>query len=129
MTWAAKLSGVTLVQERLDEAKRFYGEVFELHVAFEDENNVVFKIGGTILHLLDVRAAPALIGPGPVAAPSAAHRAQLAIQVDDVDELCQQLAERGVRILSGPMDRAWGIRTANFEDPGGHLWELWTDLP
>ena len=129
MTWATKLAGVTLVQERLDEAKAFYTEVFELQAAFEDEHNVVFKIGETILHLLDVRAAPNLIGPGAVAAPSAGHRVQLTIQVDDVDGLCRRLGQHGVRILSGPMDRPWGIRTANFEDPGGHYWELWTDLP
>ena len=129
MTWATKLAGVSLVQERLAEAKAFYTEVFELRSVFEDEDNVVFKIGETVVHLLGARAAPNLIGPGPVAAQSAGHRAQLAIQVDDVDDLCRQLVQRGVRILSGPMDRPWGIRTANFEDPGGHLWEVWTDLP
>ncbi len=129
MTWATKLGGVSLVQERLAEAKAFYTEAFELQAVFEDEDNVVFKIGETVVHLLGVGAAPDLIGPGPVAAQSAGHRAQLAIQVDDVDNLCRQLVQRGVRILSGPMDRPWGIRTANFEDPGGHLWEVWTDLP
>ena len=129
MTWAAKLAGVSLVQERLAEAKAFYTEVFELQAVFEDGFNVVFKIGETVVHLLGVGAAPDLIGPGPVAARSAGHRAQLAIQVDDVDDLCRQLVQRGVRILSGPIDRPWGIRTANFEDPGGHLWEVWTDLP
>ncbi len=128
MTWATKLSGVTLVQERLDDAKQFYTTVFELQAAFEDEGNIVFKIGETILHLLDVAAAPELVGPGAVAPPSAGHRVQLTIQVDDVDDRCHQLAQRGVQILSGPMDRPWGIRTANFEDPGGHYWEVWQDL-
>jgi catechol 2,3-dioxygenase-like lactoylglutathione lyase family enzyme len=129
VTWATKLAGVSLVQERLVDAKAFYTEVFELQAVFEDEDNVVFKIGETVVHLLGAVAAPDLIGPGPVAAQSAGHRAQLAIQVDDVDDLCRQLVRRGVRVLSGPMDRPWGIRTANFEDPGGHLWEVWTDLP
>jgi lactoylglutathione lyase len=22
------------------------------------------------------------------------------------------------------MDRPWGIRTASFRDPGGHIWEI-----
>ena len=88
----------------------------------------MFKIGGTVVHLLDVGAAPDLLGPGAVAAASAGHRVQLTIQADDVDALCRKLAQRGVRIR-GPMDRAWGIRTADFEDPGGHLWEVWADLP
>jgi lactoylglutathione lyase len=82
-----------------------------------------------VVHLLDVEAAPNLLGPGAIAAPSAGHWVQLTIKVDEVDGLCRQLAQHGVRILSGPMDRPWGIRTANFQDLGGHLWEVWADLP
>ena len=44
--------------------------------------------------------------------------------VDDVDAMCAILAERGVELLNGPMDRPWGIRTASFRDPGGHIWEI-----
>ena len=124
MTWATKLAGVTLVQERLDEAKMFYADVFELQVLHEAESNAVFKIGKTVVHLPDVEAAPNLLGPGAIAAPSAGHRVQPAIQVEDVDALCRQLTQRGVRTLSGPMDRPWGIRTASFRDPGGHIWEI-----
>jgi catechol 2,3-dioxygenase-like lactoylglutathione lyase family enzyme len=129
VTWATKLAGVSLVQERLDDAKVFYADVFGLQAVHEDESNAVFKIGETVVHLLDVEAAPDLLGPGGIAAPSAGHRVQLTVKVDDVDGLCRQLGQRGVRILSGPMDRPWGIRTANFQDPGGHLWEVWADLP
>ncbi len=128
MTWATSIAGVTLVQEKLDDAKAFYVKVFELQALYEDETDAVFKIGDTVVHLVDAGAAPELIGPGGVAAPSAGHRVQLAIQVDDVDGICRQLEQRGVRILTGPLDRPWGIRTANFEDPGGHRWEVWTDL-
>ena len=34
------------------------------------------------------------------------------------------LAERGVALLNGPVDRPWGIRTAAFADPAGHVWEI-----
>ncbi len=27
-------------------------------------------------------------------------------------------------LLNGPVDRPWGMRTASFTDPGGHIWEL-----
>jgi catechol 2,3-dioxygenase-like lactoylglutathione lyase family enzyme len=77
VTWATKLAGVSLVQERLDEAKVFYGDVFGLQAVHEDESNAVFKIGETVVHLLDVEAAPNLLGPGAIAAPSAGHRVQL----------------------------------------------------
>ncbi len=46
------------------------------------------------------------------------------IEVDDVDAVCARLADRGVELLNGPMDRPWGIRTASFRDPGGHIWEI-----
>ena len=46
------------------------------------------------------------------------------IQVDDVDAMCAELTARGVVLLNGPMDRPWGIRTASFRDPGGHIWEI-----
>lgn len=35
----------------------------------------------------------------------------------------------GVRVLNGPIDRPWGLRTASFTDPDGHVWELAEKLP
>jgi uncharacterized glyoxalase superfamily protein PhnB len=46
------------------------------------------------------------------------------IEVEDVDGLCAELIARGVRLLNGPMDRPWGVRTASFQDPAGHIWEI-----
>jgi uncharacterized glyoxalase superfamily protein PhnB len=46
------------------------------------------------------------------------------IQVDAVDAMCAALTARGVALLTGPVDRPWGIRTASFIDPGGQIWEI-----
>ena len=46
------------------------------------------------------------------------------LQVDAVDAKCAELTARGVTLLNGPMDRPWGIRTASFADPAGHIWEI-----
>ena len=46
------------------------------------------------------------------------------IDVEDVGAMCVELMERGVKLLNGPMDRPWGVRTASFADPGGHIWEI-----
>jgi uncharacterized glyoxalase superfamily protein PhnB len=59
-----------------------------------------------------------------VATREAGSRLQFTIEVDDVDAICAQLAARGVELLNGPMDRPWGPRTASFQDPGGHIWEI-----
>ena len=41
---------------------------------------------------------------------------EFAIIVDDVDAVCAEIAGRGVRPLTGPADRDWGMRTATFAD-------------
>lgn len=62
--------------------------------------------------------------PEVVASPDAGVRMQLTIGVEDVDALCAKLVSHGVELLNGPMDRPWGLRTASFRDPGGHIWEI-----
>jgi catechol 2,3-dioxygenase-like lactoylglutathione lyase family enzyme len=65
-----------------------------------------------------------LIAPATVAPPDAGARFQFTITVDDVDAMCAELTRRGVELINGPIDRPWGIRTACFRDPAGHVWEI-----
>jgi len=122
--WPSGISAITLFVEDLDAAKRFYAEVFGLALVFEDDASAVFNFGNTIVNLLKTTAAGELIEPAAVAGREAGARAQFTIEVDDVDATCAELAKRGVELLNGPMDRPWGIRTASFRDPGGHIWEI-----
>jgi catechol 2,3-dioxygenase-like lactoylglutathione lyase family enzyme len=43
--------------------------------------------------------------------------------------VCAELDTRGVALLNGPVNRAWGQRTASFTDPDGHIWEIAQGLP
>jgi catechol 2,3-dioxygenase-like lactoylglutathione lyase family enzyme len=115
---------ITLFVEDLERSKVFYQRVFGLSVVFEDKNSAVFRFENTQINLLRISAAHDLIKPGVVADPGAGSRFQFTIPVDDVDAACAELTARGVELLNGPMDRPWGIRTASFTDPGGHIWEL-----
>ncbi|HYH93104.1 MAG TPA: VOC family protein [Candidatus Saccharimonadales bacterium] len=123
-TWPGKVSAITLFAEDLDETKRFYQDVFGLPVHYEDDASAVFDFGNLLVNLLTISEAPGLIGPARVASPDAGSRFQFTIDVDDVDATCALLAERGVELLNGPMDRPWGIRTATFRDPAGAIWEI-----
>jgi catechol 2,3-dioxygenase-like lactoylglutathione lyase family enzyme len=123
------VGAITLFTEDLERSKLFYQDVFGLPVAYEDGNSAVFKLENTVINLLGVPAAHALIEPGTVAGREAGARFVLTIGVDDVDAVCAELGRRGVRLLNGPMNRPWGIRTASFTDPGGHIWEIAQDLP
>jgi catechol 2,3-dioxygenase-like lactoylglutathione lyase family enzyme len=120
-TWPGPIAAITLFVDDLAEAKRFYQTVFGLPVKFEDANSAVFEFPNTLINLLTAEAVPALIAP---AAMGTAPRSVFTIGVDDVDAMCARLADLGVELLNGPMDRPWGIRTASFRDPGGHIWEI-----
>ncbi len=122
--WPKSIKAVTLFVDDLATTKQFYRQVFGLPVVFEDKNSCVFKFGDTIINLLKTTAADELIRPAKVARRDAGSRFVFTIDVDDVDALCAELTARGVELLNGPMDRPWGIRTASFVDPGGHIWEI-----
>src|ERR1700674_256573 len=102
------IGAITLFVEDLERSKLFYRNAFGLPVFFEDENSAVFKFANTLINLLKTPAAHDLIEPGLVADPAAGSRFQLTIPVDDVDAMCAELKTRGVELLNGPMNRAWG---------------------
>jgi lactoylglutathione lyase len=123
-SWTNGIDAITLFVDDLAATKQFYVDVFGLPIHYEDDNSAVFKFGNTLINLLAITEGPALIDPAVVAPWDAGSRAVLTINVDDVDEMCEELARRGVNLLNGPMDRPWGIRTASFRDPAGHIWEI-----
>src|SRR5690349_8344682 len=118
------VGAITLVVDDLAATKAFYADVFRLPVVHEDDVSVVFDFGNTLINLLTVPAASELIDPAAPGVGGAAPRLQLTLTVADVDAVAAELTARGVELLNGPMDRPWGIRTASFRDPAGHIWEI-----
>jgi catechol 2,3-dioxygenase-like lactoylglutathione lyase family enzyme len=118
------VGAITLFVEDPQRSKAFYEKAFDVPVIFEDENSAVFQFENTIVNLLATRAAHELIAPGSVGGADAGARFQFTIWVEDADAVVAELANRGVELLNGPLDRAWGMRTAAFADPDGHVWEV-----
>jgi catechol 2,3-dioxygenase-like lactoylglutathione lyase family enzyme len=126
-TWddqSKQIAAVTLFVEDLRRSKRFYEEAFSLPVHFESADSAVFRFGSTLINLLQVDSAHELIAPAAVAGPDVGSRFEFTIDVGDVDAVCDELVRRGVKLLNGPIDRSWGVRTASFADPDGHIWEI-----
>ena len=123
------VGAITLFVEDTRRAKEFYERAFEASAIYEDENSVAFGFENMAVNLLAVREAPGLIGPAPVASADAGSRFQLTIWVEDADAACVTLVARGVELSNGPIDRAWGMRTASFADPDGHIWEIAAQIP
>ena len=123
-TWARGIFAITLFTEDLEQTKEFYQKVFGLPIDYQDANSAVFKFGSTLINLLRISEANTLIEPAKVATRDAGSRFVFTIMVEDVDAMCAELVGRGVKLVNGPMDRPWGIRTASFMDPAGYIWEI-----
>ena len=118
------VGAITLFIEDRQRAKSFYDKAFDVEPVYEDDNAVAFQFENMVVNLLVTREAHDLIGPAVVAEREAGARFQLTIWVDDTNAVCEELARRGVELLNGPIDRRWGLRTAAFADPDGHIWEV-----
>jgi catechol 2,3-dioxygenase-like lactoylglutathione lyase family enzyme len=122
------VGAITLFVEDLARARSFYLDVFGRPFAFEDDSSAGFKLDNVIINLVTVPAARTAIDPVAVASPGSGSRCLLSIWVQDVDAACAELARKGVALVNGPVDQPWGLRTACFADPAGHLWELAQEL-
>jgi catechol 2,3-dioxygenase-like lactoylglutathione lyase family enzyme len=123
------VGAITLFIEDRQRAKAFYEKAFDVEPVYEDENAIAFQFENMVVNLLVTREAHDLIGPAVVAEQEAGARFQLTIWVDDTNAVCEELARRGVELLNGPIDRPWGLRTAAFADPDGHIWEVAAKIP
>lgn len=101
----------------LERAREFYGGKLGLPLWREEPAEALhFGAGGSVL---TVRAATDSELPP--------RGSRLLFTVgSDIDQLCQELAGRGVEFSEPLSDRPWG-RSAMFRDPDGH--ELWICRP
>jgi lactoylglutathione lyase len=123
------VGAITMFVEDPARSKSFYEEVFGVTAVYEDNDAVAFQFENMVVNLLKTDAAPELIEPATVGERDAGSRFQLTMGVDDVDAACSELAAKGVELLNGPIDREWGVRTASFTDPDGHIWEVAAKIP
>ena len=121
---AKSLFAITLYCQSLEESIQFYDQVLELESVFSDETSCVFKLGDVMINLIARHGASELVAPMKVAEPNGGSTSLFTINVAEVDDLAKNLLAKGARVLNGPMDRAWGIRTLTISDPSGYAWEF-----
>jgi catechol 2,3-dioxygenase-like lactoylglutathione lyase family enzyme len=120
--WEKQIGAMTLYVPDLDRAMRFYGDAFDLEAQPTGDGSAMVRFEDMFLFLHEAAAAAE---PLPEVLSEARNGAgQFAIIVEDVDAVCAEITGRGVELITGPADRDWGMRTATFADPGGHIWEI-----
>ena len=118
------VGAIILFVEDLPRTRAFYHETLGLDVAFEDDDSIGFEVQGLAFIVLQVDRAREQLHREPTATPRAGATAFLTSFTDGVDALHADLVSRGVRFFQEPTDQRWGVRTAYFKDPDGHVWEL-----
>jgi catechol 2,3-dioxygenase-like lactoylglutathione lyase family enzyme len=125
--WEREIGAMTLYVPDLDRAQEFYQAVFGLEAQTMDESTVMVRFKNMYVFLHKSATAQ---HPQPEIQEEAQNGVgQFAIIVTDADAVCAEITERGVKPLSGPADRSWGMRTATFADPAGHIWEIAQEIP
>jgi catechol 2,3-dioxygenase-like lactoylglutathione lyase family enzyme len=121
---------ITLFVADEQRSKEFYERAFDVVGVDEGHGTVILQFDNLFLRLLRRdEAQKEMLGQVPVGDPLSGPTVQLACFVDDTNALCADLAERGVSIVYGPVDRPWGVRSAGFRDPDGHVWQFGSDIP
>lgn len=127
--WQKKIGAITLFVEDVAASKAFYQKVFEVKPFDDGETNVGFMLSDLYFFVTVSSDAPDMIAPLTAGAAGNGPRHVFAIIVDDVDAVAAELKDKGVVLINGPEDRFWGMRTLNFADPDGYVWEIATELP
>ena len=124
------VSAITLFVEDLARSKEFYERAFEVTPVDEDEGTLIFRFDNVFLRLLSrTEAEQEMLGQVPLGDPASGASFELAMRVTDVDARAAELADRGIALAYGPIDRSWGVRHIAFRDPDGHLWVHGADIP
>ena len=123
------LQHVALIVGDLDASRRFYGEQLGMEELQRPSSfgfaGAWYRAGGQEIHLIAAADTSAQAGwgnPGPRADVGLATH--LAFEVDDLDAECTRLSSIGVNACSEPRPRGDGVVQIYFEDPDGHLVEL-----
>ena len=131
---------ITLAVDDLDRALAFYrdglgfqtegliGTEFKGDDGAPDGTTAVFHLDGGLMLSIYPRselAKDALVPVAP-ARPGEFSVGHAVTSRAEVDEVISQAEAAGATVTDRPHDRSWGIYSAYFQDPDGHLWEvLW----
>jgi catechol 2,3-dioxygenase-like lactoylglutathione lyase family enzyme len=117
-----------LLVTNFKECFRFYRDVMGFKPGFgtEDDTYADFEVGTVNISLFDKAEMSSVLGT--TSKPLQTDMQDmicLTFSVESVDEFCKHLRKKDVPLLTEPTDHAdWGIRTAHFRDPDGHLIEI-----
>ncbi|WP_062118466.1 VOC family protein [Aureimonas sp. AU40] len=100
-----------IATDRLDDARRFYGDLLGLTIGMDHGWIVTFVGSGVVAPQISF----ALEGGSGTPVP------ELSVEVSDLDEVFRRIVDAGHPIEYGPATEPWGVRRFFVRDPFGRL--------
>ena len=106
--------------------RRFYEDVLAFPLVRElSPGWIEYRLGANTLALAKPSRTAA---DAPIPQGSAALQLAFKVAPPEVDQCADELAQKGVALLSPPTDQPFGHRTLFFRDPDGNLLEVYADI-
>lgn len=126
-----RFNQIRLLVDDFDACFRFYRDVLNLPVGFGNEGDVYadFKLGGDQTLALYRRSDMAAAIGSDAGSSGSGDQTVIVFGVDDLQATVNKLQQHNVELVAGQTERPeWGMRTAHFRDPDGHLIEIFVPL-
>lgn len=116
-----KLYALCLLVQNYERSLHFYTDILGLTVHSTDTLYADFKLGETLLAIFQKDEAEQMFSHTHM---SNGGGAVIAFPVDNVENTCKKLQDKGVEIFEGPKHMPWGQTVAYFKDPDKNILEI-----
>jgi len=126
-----RISDICLLVEDIERTVRFYVDKLGFRLRRRAEGFADFHGAGVTLAAWELGHINQHTGVSNLRSPKGAHKACVAVRLDDpaeIDRLHAELSAKGVTFYGEPANYVWNARCAYFTDPDDTLWELYAWL-
>ncbi len=122
------ITDICILVEDVEKTIAFYTEKLGFDVRRKAEGFVDFHGPGVTLAAWEIDHISENTGVSGARAPKGVNKACIAVELESpqlLDDIYEQLRERGVQFKSPPDNYSWNARCVYFLDPDDMLWELY----
>jgi hypothetical protein len=127
-----RITDICLLVQDIQRTVDFYTNILGFRLRRRAEGFADFHSEGVTLAAWELDHINRHCGVSNKRSPAGAHKACVAIRLDDtaeIDRLYAELSAKGVRFVSDPADYPWNARCTYFTDPDDNVWELYAWYP